>query len=420
MTTAASPQVSLFYSYAHEDEALRDELAGHLKILERRGLIRAWHDRQIAPGQDWHTQIDRHLDEADLVLLLLSSDFIASDYIFGVELERARQRLAEQRCEVVPILVRAVDLEPDDFWFMSRQALPQDLKPVTSWDNRDEAWTNVAKGLRRTVESIRARPPPATPPAATAARSATDMQATPPTPDTPSSPASPDAPGTVRRVDLLSAGRLPADDRADLLDQLGAPVDIPARAGAPQAAADDRLLHGVMDRVVQRVAQTQRERGGPPLLDRDRALLQQEALSLIDMADPRRVLWVDDHPEHNLGERAALAQLQIEVVPVHSTAEALARIHADAHAGEHFDLVLSDWARPADGAGAGVALLRALRAAGQHLPVVYYHGAFDAALRRQRALQAQAEGALGEAVMPDELMALVQRALLGKPAPQAR
>jgi hypothetical protein len=70
--------VAVFYSYAHEDEALRDELAGHLKILERRGLIRAWHDRKIVAGADWAAAIDENLDRADLVLLLVSKDFIES------------------------------------------------------------------------------------------------------------------------------------------------------------------------------------------------------------------------------------------------------------------------------------------------------------------------------------------------------
>jgi hypothetical protein len=89
---AAAPPVSLFYSYAHEDEALCDELRGHLKILERRGLLASWYDREITPGEDWHAKIDAQLQMADLVLLLISKDFIDSDYIFGNELTVAMQR----------------------------------------------------------------------------------------------------------------------------------------------------------------------------------------------------------------------------------------------------------------------------------------------------------------------------------------
>src|SRR5688572_20634425 len=92
-STPATP-VSLFYSYAHEDEPLRVELVGHLKILERRGLLSQWHDRQIQPGADWHSRIADELQIADMVLLLVSTDFINSDYIVSNELTVAMQRHA--------------------------------------------------------------------------------------------------------------------------------------------------------------------------------------------------------------------------------------------------------------------------------------------------------------------------------------
>lgn len=138
--------VSLFYSYAHEDESLRNELCGHLKILERRGLLSQWHDRQIQAGEDWHSRISEELQTADLVLLLVSTAFINSDYIFGNELTVAMQRHAAGFATVVPVIVRAVNIEAEDaeaFPFMKLQGLPTDLRPVTSWPNRDEAWTNV-------------------------------------------------------------------------------------------------------------------------------------------------------------------------------------------------------------------------------------------------------------------------------------
>jgi hypothetical protein len=93
-STAADP-VTLFYSYAHEDEPLRDELQDHLAILERRGVIRSWHDRAIVPGHDWSQEIDQHLREADLVLLLISKDFIASDSVVQTQfLDLARDGVA--------------------------------------------------------------------------------------------------------------------------------------------------------------------------------------------------------------------------------------------------------------------------------------------------------------------------------------
>ena len=376
--------VSLFYSYAHEDEALRDELAGHLKILERRGLISAWHDRRIVPGQAWGQAIDQHLTTADLVLLLVSKDFIGSDYIWGVELAQAMQRQQARQCEVVPIIVRAVDIDPadaDDLPFLKLQALPPDLKPVTSWPNRDEAWTQVAKGLRATVSLIRSRRP--APPSAAGLVPA----AAPPAP----------------------AQRGPAKNGGI---HFGAPA--PAPTAAPATAAPrppDAQLDQLVSRFADNVDQAQQQRGGPPLYDHFRYELQRDAQALIDRVDAVRVLWVDDRPDNNLRERAMLAKLQIEVVTARSTDEALARLQADARGDEPFDLVLSDWSRPPEGALAALHLIQTLRAASLALPVIVYHGEMDATARQHRAAKLQAAGALGEAVLPAELLTLVQRAV---------
>ena len=161
-----SDAVRLFYSYAHEDEDLRNELQGHLKILERRKLIAPWHDRRIVPGRAWDAEIDRYLREAELVLLLVSADFIASDYIMGQELATAMAQHDAGSSTVVPVILRPVDLQPEDVDiapFLKLQGLPPDLKPVTSWPQRDEAWVLVAKGLRKTVAQIRAKRPAADP-----------------------------------------------------------------------------------------------------------------------------------------------------------------------------------------------------------------------------------------------------------------
>ena len=386
--------VSLFYSYAHEDEVLRGELAGHLKILERRGLISAWHDRQIVPGQAWGQAIDEHLTSADLVLLLVSKDFIGSDYIWGVELAQAMQRQQAQQCEVVPILVRAVDIDPadaEDLPFLKLQALPPDLLPVTSWTNRDEAWTQVAKGLRATVALIRSRRPA---PAAAA----------------PAAPAGLDR--TFKRAGthdaMLDTPNFPRDPAKNGDIHFGAPAPSPAVAAPrPPDAQLDQLVNHFADTVDQ----AQQQRGGPPLYDHFRYELQRAAQALIDRVDAVRVLWVDDRPDNNLRERAMLAKLQIEVVTARSTDEALARIQADAQGGEPFDLLLSDWSRPPEGAMAASHLIQALREAGQALPVIVYHGEMAGAARQRRAAKLQAAGALGEAVLPAELLALVQRAL---------
>ena len=378
--------VSLFYSYAHEDEVLRGELAGHLKILERRGLISAWHDRQIVPGQAWGQAIDEHLTSADLVLLLVSKDFIGSDYIWGVELAQAMQRQQAQQCEVVPILVRAVDIDPadaEDLPFLKLQALPPDLLPVTSWTNRDEAWTQVAKGLRATVERIRARRPAPLPlplpaPAPVAA-----------------------APAPTQRGPAKNGGI-----------HFGAPAPAPAAAPAtPLLRPPDAQLDRLVNRFADHVDQAQLQRGGQPLYDHFRYELRRDAQALIDRVEAVRVLWVDDRPDHNLRERALLASLQIEVVTVTTTAGALARIGADAQAGEPFDLVLSDWSRPPEGGQAALQLMQAMQQAAYRMPVIVYHGEIDPAARQRRADQLAAAGALDQAVMPAELLALVRRAV---------
>jgi internalin A len=140
----------VFFSYSHRDEALRDELEVHLKLLQRQGVISAWHDRKILPGNEWDREIDRRLGAANIILLLVSSDFIASEYCWGNEVRRAMERHTAGEAIVIPVLLRACDWEKAPFGKL--QGLPKNVKPVTSWKNRDAAWTDIAKGIRTTAE----------------------------------------------------------------------------------------------------------------------------------------------------------------------------------------------------------------------------------------------------------------------------
>jgi CheY-like chemotaxis protein len=186
---------------------------------------------------------------------------------------------------------------------------------------------------------------------------------------------------------------------------------------APAARVDrpvtDPLLERVVADVAQQIVQAQRERSAIALDAQGVVSLQAQTRTLIDLPEQQRVLWVDDRPEGNHFEAAALAKLQIEVVTARSTDEALRIIAADR---EGFALVISDWERVGEPAQAGLRLLARLRQAGVQWPVIYYHGA-AAKERAQRADQARAVGALGEAVLPAELMALVVQALNTGPAP---
>jgi hypothetical protein len=148
-------QVSLFYSYTHSDERYRNKLEVHLSSLKRQGLIAGWHDRQITSGSDWGAEIHAQLDSAEIILLLVSADFIHSDFCYSVELQRALERHESGDARVIPVIVRPCDWHTAPFGKL--QALPKDGKPVTSWKNRDEAFTDVARGIREAVEKLRSR-----------------------------------------------------------------------------------------------------------------------------------------------------------------------------------------------------------------------------------------------------------------------
>src|SRR5437588_12158084 len=101
--TDALKPLTLFYSYAHKDEAFREKLEEQLKVLARRGLITGWHDRKIVAGDDWKDQIDNNLDSADIILLLISPSFLASDYCWDKEMARAVERHDLGEAHVIPV-----------------------------------------------------------------------------------------------------------------------------------------------------------------------------------------------------------------------------------------------------------------------------------------------------------------------------
>lgn len=153
--------ITLFYSYAHEDELLRNELEKHLSLLRRQGLITEWHDRQILAGEEWARDIDQHLETASIILLLISPDFLASDYCYDIEMLRALERHKRGEARVIPIILRPCDWRTSPFAHL--QCLPRDGKAVTTSQNLDEALLAIADGLRRVIEQgqIPARPLPA-------------------------------------------------------------------------------------------------------------------------------------------------------------------------------------------------------------------------------------------------------------------
>jgi len=148
----SSKAIEVFFSYSHKDEALRDQLAQHLTLLRRNRVITEWHDRQITAGEEWAGEIDAHLNSARLVLLLISPDFLASDYLFDVELTRALERHAKGEACVIPIILRASNLSGAPFEKLKR--LPRNDQPVTLWKDRDAAFAHISKEIEQTIKEL--------------------------------------------------------------------------------------------------------------------------------------------------------------------------------------------------------------------------------------------------------------------------
>jgi formylglycine-generating enzyme required for sulfatase activity len=145
--------IEVFFSYSREDKPLRDKLEKHLSGLKRQGVISAWHDRQIVAGSEWEEEIDRHMRTADIILLLVSPDFVASKYCYEIELPDAIGRHEAGEAYVVPILLR-----PTAGWkrlpFARLQIYPTGAVPVTEWANEDRAFVDVAEGIQGAVDQL--------------------------------------------------------------------------------------------------------------------------------------------------------------------------------------------------------------------------------------------------------------------------
>lgn len=145
--------VKIFCCYAHEDETYLKRLQVQLKPLQRQGLINLWHDRDISAGTEWEQEISKQLDAAQIILLLISPDFMASDYCYGTELKRAIDRHKRKEARVIPIILRPASWEGV---IGNLQALPTDAKPIASpgWHSSDEAFFDIEKGVYKVVQEI--------------------------------------------------------------------------------------------------------------------------------------------------------------------------------------------------------------------------------------------------------------------------
>lgn len=144
-------KINVFISYADADEALKVELEKHLKVLEMNNIISTWNDRKIVAGSERKKEIDKHLYSSQVILLLISSDFIASDYCYGDEMHTSMKLHYSHKAIVIPIMIRAVD-DWQSTPFGKLEVLPKNAKPITLWSNLDEAFSNVVKGIREMIQ----------------------------------------------------------------------------------------------------------------------------------------------------------------------------------------------------------------------------------------------------------------------------
>lgn len=146
---------TLFFSYAHHDESLRDQLEKQLSILKRQGELEVWHDRRIGAGEELDSSIGAHVEQDEIILLLVSPDFLASNYCYDREMLRAMERHDAGHAVVIPVILRPCDWHMAPFGKL--RATPTDGRAITTWPNLDEAMLVVARDIRAAAEKVNAR-----------------------------------------------------------------------------------------------------------------------------------------------------------------------------------------------------------------------------------------------------------------------
>src|SRR6266571_2172367 len=144
--------IEVFISYSHKDQAFREELEIHLSNLKRQNIINSWYDGNIAPGAELKPQIMDHLKSAQIILLLISADFIHSDFCYSIEMKQAIDRHNAGEARVIPILLRPTDWQGAPFDTL--KMLPTDAKAITKWRRRDDAFADIVQGIRASIHEL--------------------------------------------------------------------------------------------------------------------------------------------------------------------------------------------------------------------------------------------------------------------------
>jgi sulfur relay (sulfurtransferase) DsrC/TusE family protein len=150
--------IEVFLSYSHRDDELRQELSSHLSSLTRQNLIKPWDDRAIDAGTEWAQEIAQNLERAEIILLLVSADFINSEYCYGVELKRALERYQAKTVQVISVIIRDCDWQESPLGQL--QAIPSDNQVVANGRDkhgRDQYWLQVTREVRKAAKQIRDR-----------------------------------------------------------------------------------------------------------------------------------------------------------------------------------------------------------------------------------------------------------------------
>src|SRR6266700_1355231 len=143
---------SVFISYSHQDKAMLKELEKHLSNLRRQKVIASWYDGDIIAGTEWESQIITHLNTDQIILLLISADFMASDFCYSIDMTQAIARHDADQARVLPIILRPSDWKGAPFAKLT--VLPTDGKAVTRWPTHDDAFEDVVKGIREAIDDL--------------------------------------------------------------------------------------------------------------------------------------------------------------------------------------------------------------------------------------------------------------------------
>ena len=144
--------IKLFYSYSQKDEEYREELEKSLAMLKRYDDLQEWHFRKIPPGHNLNSEISTELENSDIILLLVSRDFLSSPYCYDIEVKKAMELREIGKAVVIPVILRECDWTNASCPFKDIEALPKNGLPIKQWKDVDSAFNDVTQGLKTSLQ----------------------------------------------------------------------------------------------------------------------------------------------------------------------------------------------------------------------------------------------------------------------------